>query len=351
MPFRIFLKAHIANSLFFLLALFVFDLILWLDPLHQIQLNTVLYVSLIVILMGMVALGWRYQKTNAWLKEVAARRDNPEQALDWPLLPTDDPEQAVVANAFNSVLKAHHGQLERLLNEQQDQKAFIDSWVHEIKVPLAAGDLLVDSLDGQIPESTFEQLTLQLDRISFYVDQVLYYSRLDSFSHDYLLQEYPLKQIINDVVVSLRNQFISNQIQFELRGEDQTVLTDQKWLRFILSQIMVNSLKYTDPGGKITVTLSDQNNEVQLAVSDTGIGIAPDELHRVFDKGFTGQNGRNANQKATGLGLYLADRLGQKLNHQLTIESELGHGTTVIIHFPYLSYYQDTGVSLTHNRQ
>jgi toxin CptA len=234
-----------------------------------------------------------------------------------------------------------------VVTAQQDYRAYLDSWVHETKVPLAAMSLLVDNLDGRVDETLLTDLSLQLDKVDHDVEQVLYYSRLESFSRDYLLQDYPLKQIINAVVVDQRNSFIAKQLRFNVTGPDITVTTDDKWLAFILRQLVANAIKYTPAGGQIEAQLAHGEHEATLTIQDSGIGIPEDEQHRVFEKGFTGTNGRNANQKSTGLGLYLAAQLAEKLGHRLTLSATVGQGTAITVHFAHLDYYGDSGNTLT----
>lgn len=191
-------------------------------------------------------------------------------------------------------------------------------------------------------------MNLQLDQIEFYVEQVLYYSRLDSFSKDYLLHETSLRPLINDVVANQRNGFINKRLSFRLNGTDQIVLTDNKWLRFILAQLISNAVKYTPEGGHITALIRNTGKETQLQITDTGIGIPKDEQHRVFEKGFTGSNGRLSNHKSTGLGLFLAEKLAEKLGHHLSLTSVINQGTTVTIHFPYVSYYGEADQTVHH---
>ena len=350
MRFVDYLKDHLLHCLTFIFGLGLIDLLLWLDPRHLVRADTVSYLNFIIVILGLGIFIWDYLQTRRWLYTFLIRQKDANQALDWPLPLSRRRDRRLIETSYNQLLTAHHDAQEQLIDRQNDQQAFIDSWVHEVKVPLAAAGLLSESLDGLAPEAKLDQLNLQLDRINFYIDQVLYYSRLDSFSHDYLLQDYSLKQTLNEVIVANRNAFIDNQIQYTFAGTDQTVLTDQKWLTFILNQIISNSLKYTPTGGHITATVQDTGTEVQLTIADNGIGIPEDEQHRVFEKGFTGTNGRNANQKATGLGLYLAQQLSEKLGHQLTLTAQPNQGTAVTLHFPYLSYYESTGTTIQHQR-
>lgn len=347
MTFWEYLRDRRAAIVFFCLGLALFDFGLWLDPRHLVHPGTLVYISLLVALFGAVVLVWQYRRTKAWVNQFKARAEAGGDALTWRLPEAHHYEQQAIVAAYNHVLREHQKTQSQLIAQQQDQKAFIDSWVHEIKVPLAATTLLRDSLDGKAPEQPLDEMALQLDKINFYVEQVLYYSRLDSFSKDYLLREYDLTKIVDSVVVDQRNSFIAGQLRFQLQGGPLTVVTDEKWLRFILTQIITNAIKYTKPGGTITATLADTPTEATLTVSDTGIGIPVDEQHRVFEKGFTGTNGRNANQKSTGLGLYLAAQLSQKLGHHLTLTSTVDQGTSVVVHFPHLSYYGESGNTLS----
>ncbi|WP_125702843.1 sensor histidine kinase [Lacticaseibacillus daqingensis] len=347
MRLRDYCQDHARQAVLFLVGLALFCFGVWLDPNQHVQVATLLYLAALAIVIATGGAWWHYRRKRQWLQAFQDRLAANAGALDWPLPPGRTHEQAVITAAYNHLLKQHQASQAQLLTRQQDQKAFIDSWVHEIKVPLAATQLLVDSLDGQAPEAPLDELALQLDRIDHYVEQVLYYARLDSFSRDYLLHEHRLTPLVDSVVASLRNSFIANHIRFSLSGPDARVVTDDKWLRFILMQLFSNALKYTPAGGQITATLATTQQEVTLAIQDTGIGIPVDEQHRVFEKGFTGTNGRTANQKSTGLGLYLAQQLSAKLGHTLTLTATPGVGTTVTIHFTNLSYYGESGATLT----
>ena len=346
MTFKQYLHVHLAGIAWYVIGLALLCFGLWLDPRQRVRWDTLLYMAVLITGFAAVLLVWHYTRTKKWVKAFTDRTEAGVEALDWPLAASSNHERAAIIEAYNHVLREHRQAQSELIARQQDQKAFIDSWVHEIKVPLAAAGLLQDSLDGKAPEKPLDELALQLDKINFYVEQVLYYSRLDSFSKDYLLREYDLKPLVDGVIVDQRNSFIDRRISFALNGDSLTVVTDEKWLRFILGQLVSNALKYTAPGGQVTATIADAPTEATLTIEDTGIGIPSDELHRVFEKGFTGTNGRNANQRSTGLGLYLADQLSQKLGHHLTITSTVDQGTAVTIHFPHLSFYGESGTTL-----
>lgn len=173
---------------------------------------------------------------------------------------------------------------------------------------------------GKTPGRT-RALLAELFRIEQYVEMVLCYFRLDSDSSDFLFRQYDLDGIIKQAVRKYASQFVHKRIRLVYQPVAVTVLTDEKWLLFILEQLLSNAIKYTDRG-EIRISVSDDK---VLHIADTGIGIAPEDLPRVFDKGFTGYNGR-ADKKSTGLGLYLCRQAAAKLSHTLRIVSEPGKG-------------------------
>lgn len=348
MRFRDYVKDHLWPIGGYILCVGLAAIIIWLDPQHRVKMSTLWYAVLLVTLVASAFFVAHFGRIRRFAAQLHDRQEAKDAALDWPLPGGESGLEQVVADTYNQMLTLHRQQITALLAQQQDQKDFIDSWVHEIKVPLAAVSLLAESFEGQVPDDKLDNLNLQLDQIEFYVEQVLYYSRLDSFSKDYLLHNTPLNPLVNDVVASQRNGFINKRLSFKLNGEDQTVLTDNKWLRFILAQLISNAVKYTPEGGRISATIRNTGKETQLMITDTGIGIPKDEQHRVFEKGFTGSNGRISNHKSTGLGLFLAEKLSEKLGHHLTLTSVINQGTTVTIHFPYVSYYSDPSQTVHH---
>lgn len=337
-----FLKDQWILIVFWFSGLIILNLVLYLDPNQTFTLDNLIYVSLLLTVFFLFLLSGLYIYYSKWYREIEEKREAGEDGFLTPLDAAMNEEQRFIQNYINDLLILHQKEMNRLMQSQQDQKDFVDSWVHEIKVPLAGTRLIIESLEDDIPEKKFYQLENELKKINHYVEQVLYYSRLDSFSRDYLLQEYHLEKIVNTVIRNNATYFIQNQLSFEFTGDDQKILTDEKWLIFILEQIVSNSIKYTPIGGKVSIQISKNSLGVWLAIKDTGIGIPEEDLRRVFDKGFTGYNGRtNTNQHSTGLGLYLAKNLGEKLGHQLFVESTVGEGATFKILFPFLTYFNE----------
>ncbi|MFD1464957.1 sensor histidine kinase [Lapidilactobacillus mulanensis] len=343
MTFRNFIRDHLSQIAFWFIGLFLLNLLIWLEPSHPLSIVNLIYLDLLMTLLLGVFLAILYFNRRRWFHQLDERIKDPDNILNHPLQNAHANNERQVQKYGDTLIETHRQVLNNVVAEQNDQREFIDSWVHDIKVPLAALQLISDDLELDIGEEKYYQLTNEVNRINHYVEEVLYYSRLSNFANDYLIQQYDLKSIINPVIRDNMNYFIHKHIQLVQGNLDYTVLTDQKWLSFILQQIITNSLKYTPDSGTIKIDVKTTPDDLQLLISDSGIGISAADLPRIFEKGFTGENGRHADTHATGLGLYLAQKLTEKLGHQLTATSAVGRGTTLIIHFPTLSYYNSPG--------
>lgn len=223
--------------------------------------------------------------------------------------------------------KQHIHEMNRVQERQYEHYDFIVSWFHEIKTPIAVLRLL------QQTDMDANSLREEIAKIENYVDQALYYAKLDSFNQDYAIQNCDVIQISKEIVKSHSKTFFSKKIRIDLQAETLVVQSDPKWLQFILNQLLTNSLKYTEIGGEITISVFETPQEKQLLIRDSGIGISPQDLPRIFNRGFTGETGRS-HPKSTGMGLYLAQQLSNKLGHYITCTSEVGGYTQCIIHFP-----------------
>ena len=164
------------------------------------------------------------------------------------------------------------------------------------------------------------------------MEMVLSYLKMEDMGKDLVLQNYPLESIVKQAVKKFSREFLYRKIHLEMEPFHMDVLTDEKWVLFVLEQILSNALKYTPEEGSIKIYSAGQNGKKTLIIEDTGIGIRKEDLPRVCEKGFTGYNGRE-DKKSTGIGLYLCNNIIKKLNHKLTIESEPGTGTKVLIDF------------------
>ena len=205
---------------------------------------------------------------------------------------------------------------------EREASDYYTVWAHQIKTPIAAMRLLLQDADTDEQRALIEQL----QSVEQYVEMVLGYLRLESSSSDYVIRNYALDDIVRQAVRKYASQFIRRKLRLEYTPLNVSVITDEKWLLFVIEQVLSNALKYTR-SGSVSITLEAPKT---LCIRDTGIGIAPEDLPRVFEKGYTGSNGRT-DKRATGIGLYLCRRILAKLGHSITIVSTPGVGTTVRI--------------------
>lgn len=207
--------------------------------------------------------------------------------------------------------------------QMREKEDFFALWAHQIKTPIAALKLLFQDEEPSIGDCKRE-----LFKIENYVSMALNYLRFEDMSGDMVLEKCQLEPLIKQVVKKFSTIFIYQHLTVELKDLDKEILTDEKWFSFVLEQVLSNALKYTKTGG-IKIFARD-NAEIEIVIRDTGVGIKSEDLPRVFEKGYTGYNGR-IDKKASGLGLYMCKGVCDKLGHKIRIESEVGRGTDVII--------------------
>lgn len=212
----------------------------------------------------------------------------------------------------------------------QDFKEYIEMWIHEVKLPLASINLMIHNHK----ELSDKKIIEQLKRIDDDVEQVLYYVRSENAEKDYLIKETELNKVIGNVAMKNKDILLENKIDFIVDVDDKKVLTDSKWLEFIVNQIVSNSIKYIRNGIEhfIKITAEENNKNTILKIYDNGIGIEKSDIPKVFDKTFTGNNGRKI-ETSTGMGLYIAKQLCKKLGHKIAIDSKENEFTEVSILF------------------
>lgn len=231
----------------------------------------------------------------------------------------------ILRKSEKSVIDTIH-QLEK---QQQEYREFTEIWIHEVKVPLTALYLLCDGKDEKL-----KQIKIQLTRLENLVEKALFYARSDTVSQDYLIAPVKAVDLVRNVIQKNKLWMSRCNIEISLNSLDYLIYTDKKWTEFILNQILINAVKYRrKDGGKIFVMAQKKERAVVLTVWDNGIGISSADLPRVFDKGFTGQNGR-MHSTATGIGLYLCRKLCNKMGIGISIESEENKYTAVHLFFP-----------------
>ena len=313
-----YVKDHLAPAALFAAFAAIFAVIFGL---YNLPVEAVLYAAGLCVLLGAVCLvsGFiRYYKRH---REMLRILEN-VQILSGEL----EGGKTLAEEDLTAMVK----KLKRLLDESEtarrdDAKESMDyytTWVHQIKTPISTMKMMLEGEDSEESRS----LLSELFRIEQYAEMALSYIRLGDDSSDYVFKEYDLDGIIRDAVRKYAPQFIRKKIGLNYGGTDVKVLTDEKWLRFVIEQVLSNSIKYTREGS-VTITVTP---EKVLKIADTGIGIAPEDVPRIFEKGFTGYNGRS-DKKSTGLGLYLCKTACSRLSHKISAESEPGKGTVISI--------------------
>lgn len=239
----------------------------------------------------------------------------------------------LIAQEINDILKEvgrdMHENVNLYKHQQQEYKEYIEMWIHEIKTPIASTRLLIENN----PNEVTRKVDTQLDKIENFVEQVLYYARSEEVSKDYVIKEVQISQIVNNVVKRNYRDFISKRILLKAENIEGKILCDSKWIEFILNQIITNSIKYSKKNsGEIEIYTKIIGDVIELSIKDNGIGISEKDIDRVFEKGYTGNNGRLFG-KSTGIGLYLSKKLCKKLGIGIKLTSEKGSGTTVTLSF------------------
>ncbi len=330
MNFRRFLKYERPYLLIYAALFLTTIAVFWADPGISLHRQTLMYALILVTFLLVCFLVYRYMTTMH-----AVRNRDGEDTEPLSL------EAVAYRDAIDEMQVAHIRALNEVQAKQMEYYDFIVSWFHEIKTPISVLRLM------QQTEIDPRGLEKEVARIEHYVDQALYYAKLDSFNQDYEIINCDLEQLAKEAVKTHAATFISRKVRIQLDLPPTIVQSDPKWLSFIVNQLLSNALKYTGDNGEISIASRVTQDEKQLIVRDNGIGIEAKDVPRVFNRGFTGSNGR-AHAKSTGMGLYLAQELSRKLGHYLTCESVVGEYTSFTIHFPkHHDPYWDTVRSTT----
>lgn len=226
--------------------------------------------------------------------------------------------------------KNMHEHVNKYRDMQSDYREYIETWVHEVKTPIASTRLIIENNQNKVTKI----ISYEVKKIEAYIEQALYYSRSNDVSKDYIIKELSLASVVRNTIRENSRDFINKRISIDIEAVEGTVYSDAKWLKFILNQVIGNSIKYIrEEDGKVKVYSIRNENNIVLTLEDNGIGIVDKDINRVFEKGFTGENGRRVG-RSTGIGLYLCKKLTEQLGLGLTLTSKAGEGTKVNIIFP-----------------
>ncbi len=308
-----------AGALF--LCLLTAGLFLLIGSLSHLDMEPLWYAlelsGIVILIVGIVS--WlRFIRHHRLTEAGFSRLETLPEGMPSPESRLEEMYQSFLGEQAQLRLREKNEQTRRI-KERED---YYTLWMHQIKTPLSAMHLLLQSGDalgtGQLEEELF--------KTERYAEMALHYLRLESLSDDFELRSYDLYGLVKKAVKKYALMFIHKKITLFMEPFQVQVLTDEKWFQVLLEQILSNAVKYTQHG---TVRIDVQQGHM-LTIADSGAGIPKEDLPRVFDRGFTGHNGR-ADQRATGIGLYLAREVAQKLGHRLSIRSEVGKGTKVSI--------------------
>ncbi len=314
-----YIKQHIKPAVLLFVFTAVFAVIF---ALYRLPIMAVVYAGLICLFIGFIALAVnfiafvkKHRRLCELMEDIKVTCDH----LPHPGGPLEEDYQALLRAVYADRQEIS----DKMRAEYTDLAEYYYMWAHQIKTPIASMRLRLQDEDSGLSGDIAEDL----QRIEQYVEMALMVLRLDSPSTDYVFKEYALDDIIKQAIRRYASQFIRKKIRLQYEKTGCTVLTDEKWLLFVIEQIISNAVKYTKPGGEVTI---EAGRDKILMIKDTGIGIAPEDLPRIFEKGYTGYNGRS-DKKASGIGLYLSSRICKNLHHRIWTVSAVGEGTVVYI--------------------
>ena len=298
------------------------------------QINNNFIIVIIAISFAFASIGFvvNYLRKNKYINEINSIIDGLEEkyliaeVIEKPKREEDLAYYKILKRTNKSMLE----NVTKVKTTQKDYKDYIESWVHEIKIPITSAKLLCENNKSEITNKIDEEV----EKINNYVEQALFYARLDQVSNDFMIRKINLADVVRNVLARNKKIMIQNNMKVEVKDLSVDVFSDEKWLEFILNQIIINSIKYKkEQNATITISSVENKENVFLKIKDNGIGIKESEINRIFDKGFTGTNGRNQ-KKSTGIGLYLCKRLCEELDMNLTAKSKENEYTEITIIIP-----------------
>ena len=321
---RGYIKQNIKVIFLFIVFALVFGIVF---SLYDLEIEAIYYSVMLCSFIGLIYICINF--INYYKKHIQLYKLQNEISISLENLPS--PKTLMEEDYTNLILtlnKEYKTYISKSDIAKSDMIDYYTMWVHQIKTPISALKLLIQTSESEISSD----LSSELFKIEQYVEMVLSYIRLGSNKNDFVLKEYDLDNIVRQAIRKYAPLFIRKKINLDFQPTTYKVLTDEKWLVFVIEQLLSNAIKYTNKGKISIYPLEDK----KLVIEDTGIGISQEDIPRIFDKGFTGYNGRT-DKKATGLGLYLCKNILDKLSHKISIESEVGVKTKVILDLSMLN--------------
>ena len=336
MNFKLFFKEKAITILLLLFGIITIEIFLMA---YNVGMFIKIYIPLIIMGLYMISIIIEYFKRKKFYDNLLNMLEElDEKYLITEIIKTPNfLEGQIFKNSLEQIDKSMLENVNKYKYMTEDYKEYIELWIHEIKIPISASKMVIENNKNAITKSIDEEL----DKVENYIEQALFYARSNTVEKDYYIRKVVLKEIINESIKKNKSSLIQEKISIDIHDLEIEVNTDNKWIVFILNQIIQNSIKYRKKENSVIEIYANQGKEnVILYIKDNGIGIKQGEITRVFEKGFTGTNGRLSNKKSTGIGLYLCKKLCNKLGIGIELNSVQNEGTEVKLVFPKDSYIE-----------
>lgn len=330
-----YLKDRFKYIILFIIIISIIDIYLFAIDIFKHQYEELLYLNFLILIIGFIFFIIDYLNLKNKYKDILRCLENYKD-IDTYLISGKNIEDNIMKGIIENLKSKNNEEVKEYRNSLKELDEYIAKWVHEIKIPISALDILTDRLNS-IEDSI--DIKNQVAKINFLVNSILYSSRSSSMFEDIFFNKVSLDKIVKSSIKNNSFLLIKNNIEVVLNNLDYTVFTDIKCISYILDQIINNAIKYSKQKGKIEFSAKNIENGIVFSIKDYGIGIEKEDIGRVFDKGFTGINGRNKLYKSTGMGLYFAKNMIDKLGHKIEVSSKKNEYTIFNIYFYDISDY------------
>ena len=336
MNFKLFFKEKAITILLLLFGIITIEIFLMA---YNVGMFIKIYIPLIIMGLYIISIIIEYFKRKKFYDNLLNMLEElDEKYLITEIIKTPNfLEGQIFKNSLEQIDKSMLENVNKYKYMTEDYKEYIELWIHEIKIPIATSKMVIENNKNEVTKNIDEEL----DKVENYIEQALFYARSNTVEKDYYIRKVVLKEIVNESIKKNKSSLIQEKISIDIHDLDIEVNTDNKWIVFILNQIIQNSIKYRKKENSVIEIYANQGKEnVILYIKDNGIGIKQGEITRVFEKGSTGTNGRLSNKKSTGIGLYLCKKLCNKLGIGIELNSVQNEGTEVKLVFPKDSYIE-----------
>ena len=310
MKFKEYLKDNILNFMLLTFTVISIEILLMI---YNISVLIRIYIAVSILLIYLLGLSISYYKKKKFYGKVLKILEEMDKKYLLPEM-IDAPdflEGKILKRVIEDMGKAMTEHVNEYKFLTEDYKEYIELWIHEVKIPIATSKMIIENNKNEVTKNIDEEL----DKIDDYTEQALFYARSNTVNKDYIIKKIKLEKIVNMALLKNKKEFIGRKINVNIYDLDLEVATDSKWLVFISNQIISNSIKYKKQNENLSLEIfaKKQKENVTLYIKDNGIGISKNDISRIFEKGFTGENGRIIGKKSTGIGLYLCKKLCDKL--------------------------------------